>query len=451
MPSHLSFELLRLAEDGEIPLQALQPVVSAHGGSPATARDSDHVARCLRGWRRREEPASHLATALGLVPEEVVAPAEEAAGKALLARLRVTARDRRLAILLKNHRLVRSSPALLAALLKEARERLSATPEEGADWLELAREVLLRLRRPSLPPSVLAESELRFLAHEANLLRVQGDLPAAAERFEAIARDPRRRQIYRLEVHAELWRLEASLRTDLRHFDAAHELLDHAECIYQALSHRELQVRTLLKKSNVLDYAGRAEEALEVCRRAADLVDRSLHSALFWQTQHNLADSLVNLGRIDEAIETLAQARPYFKHCDEPSNRVRLKWLDAKIVRAQGHLAVAALRMRRVAQDCLDLELEYDAALAFLDLAEIRLSQGKTSEVKWLTEAMDPVFRSKQVHREATAALLLFREAANAERVDAALVHELRRYLLLARNDRDFTFRPGVAVAPEAR
>ncbi len=67
--------------------------------------------------------------------------------------------------------------------------------------------------------------------------------------------------------------------------------------------------------------------------------------------------------------------------------------------------------------------------LAGLDLALLYVHQDRTAEVKRLAEEMVPIFMAQDVHREATAALLLFQEAARREAVSAAMLTELLAYL----------------------
>jgi hypothetical protein len=66
-----------------------------------------------------------------------------------------------------------------------------------------------------------------------------------------------------------------------------------------------------------------------------------------------------------------------------------------------------------------------DAALASLDLAMIYLERGETSELKRLAAEMIPVFESRDDQQKAMAAFLLFRQAAEAEQVTAALLREV--------------------------
>ena len=84
------------------------------------------------------------------------------------------------------------------------------------------------------------------------------------------------------------------------------------------------------------------------------------------------------------------------------------------------------------------------SALVSLDLAAVYAAQGRTSEMRRLAEQMFPIFESRDVHREALAALVVFREAAQAEQATLALVQEIGAYLRQARFKPDLRFRPSL-------
>jgi hypothetical protein len=69
------------------------------------------------------------------------------------------------------------------------------------------------------------------------------------------------------------------------------------------------------------------------------------------------------------------------------------------------------------------------------NLTEMYLKEGRTADVQRLAGEMVAIFAAKDVHREATAALLLFQEAARREEVSAGLIRELALYLEAARVD----------------
>jgi hypothetical protein len=60
-----------------------------------------------------------------------------------------------------------------------------------------------------------------------------------------------------------------------------------------------------------------------------------------------------------------------------------------------------------------------------LELAALYLRQGRTAEMKQLAAEMVPIFESRDVHREAIAALMLFKKAVDMETVSVRLVEEV--------------------------
>ncbi|HEV7519261.1 MAG TPA: hypothetical protein VGR07_23475, partial [Thermoanaerobaculia bacterium] len=65
------------------------------------------------------------------------------------------------------------------------------------------------------------------------------------------------------------------------------------------------------------------------------------------------------------------------------------------------------------------------AALVSLDLAVLYANEGRTQELKRLAAELMPIFESRDVHREAIAALVMFQHAAEEERLTAQLAENL--------------------------
>jgi hypothetical protein len=77
--------------------------------------------------------------------------------------------------------------------------------------------------------------------------------------------------------------------------------------------------------------------------------------------------------------------------------------------------------------------MAYDVALVSLEIATLYASLGRTEQVKTLARHMTPIFRAHAFHRDALAALTLFRKAAEQERVTEAFAREVLTYLRKAR------------------
>jgi hypothetical protein len=63
------------------------------------------------------------------------------------------------------------------------------------------------------------------------------------------------------------------------------------------------------------------------------------------------------------------------------------------------------------------------------------LRQNRTAAVKELAEEMREIFTAVDIHREATAALVLFQEAALRETLTAELIEEMAARLKRARGN----------------
>jgi hypothetical protein len=129
-------------------------------------------------------------------------------------------------------------------------------------------------------------------------------------------------------------------------------------------------------------------------------------------------------------------------------DRLRWRWLEAEMAANDDHLPEAESLLLSVRQEWIDRGIGYDAALVSLDLAQLYARQGRTAEMKELASQMLPIFQAQDVHREALAALLLFREAAQAERAGLELLEQMRGYLDRARLHPDERFVPPAGAVP---
>ena len=340
------------------------------------------------------------------------------------------------------------SPALVEGLLDEAKSVRGAAPALALELTEAALLVAARVEPLARERSSRFRLVTRAEAHRANALRLLGELHAADSIWRVLAVRRARAPIDLPDEEAELLSLEASLRIDLRQFAQAETLLAGAEGIHRRLGDPVGQAKVLLKRGSAAEYAGDGERAIGFHQRAGSLLDPEVHPALVWASQHNLADTLVTLGRTAEAAAALAAHESIYERCDDLSVRLRRQWVEARIARAEERFDAAERGFAAVRNGWLSLQRPYDAALSTLDAAELHLARGNWQEVRRQAELLAPIFESRGVHREALAALLLFQQAARKERLTAAFLARLRRYLRLARNDPSFRFE---AAPPRGR
>ena len=261
-------------------------------------------------------------------------------------------------------------------------------------------------------------------ARLGNALRVGGNHPEAEQAFAPALRlwqagaasDPG------ILNAVKVLDLEASLRMAQGKFARALDLLDRA---LATGPEPVVAGRLLLNKANALEKLGQNEAALEILRQAAPLVAVAEETRLLHVQRFNVVVNLCALGRHAEAEPLLAEVREIAERRDQKLDRVRLRWLEARVAAGLGRTAEATRGLESVQREFADFGIAYDAALVTLELAVLLLDHGRTTEVRRLAEESKCIFDAQGGHREALATLGVFRKAAAREVLTAALARHL--------------------------
>jgi hypothetical protein len=115
-------------------------------------------------------------------------------------------------------------------------------------------------------------------------------------------------------------------------------------------------------------------------------------------------------------------------------------WLKGRLSAGLGRRDEAIKAFFSVREGMISRGIAYDAALVSLELAVIYLERGRLDEVKSLARQMASVFQLQGIHREALAALKLFRDAAERQTVTLDLAQRLLLYLQRAQSDPGLRF-----------
>jgi tetratricopeptide (TPR) repeat protein len=235
------------------------------------------------------------------------------------------------------------------------------------------------------------------------------------------------------KVKAEVLSFKASLRRAQRRFDEALEILDRVIAIYKDgdPEDRDLHLagRTLVKKAYTEIEKCAPEWAIPLLREAEPLLDRERDPRLLLCLRHNLLDSLAKVGRFAEADAMAPEVRALCQEIRGDLDLVRLRWVEGKIDFGLGRLESAEAAFREVQEELLNRRLGYDAALVSLDLALLYASEHRTADLKRLAAEILPAFESREIHREAMAALLMFQGACEEERLTVQLARQLADFL----------------------
>lgn len=415
----------------------------------------DERRRTVRRLLSRTEPLQSLAPKLQGDP----APAEpvqlEEIGEIRLSeRARTLLREhagvpellRRLEGLTPEERMARvhadrelQSCPLCQRLIDGSLDLVHADMPRAAELAELAIAISQELDSRRYGTGLVNDLKARAWACLGEVLRNQADL-RAADGALAVAETLLGIGTGDVFEEARLLELKALVRRDQRRLDEAHGLLDDVIAVYRQYRDFHLVGRAFVQKGSVHGTAGELEPAVRWLRKGLGLLDPTRERRLELSARHNLMLYLHESGRDQEAWFLLKASRPEFlEHGGELLN-LRLRWLEGKIQQALGQLREAEQALNEARAGLLGQDAGFSAALVCLDLAGLYAAQSRPEEMRRLAEEMLPIFRSRDIHREAIAALIVFQQAVRMEKLSSGLLDEIRSFLSRARTDPKLRF-----------
>lgn len=362
-----------------------------------------------------------------LEPRLCVAEREQAEAPALLAELLSHPPERRAERLAGDDRF--HSLAFAQLLCEQSQELGFQDGYQSAALAELALAAVDRLDPDLYGARLVEDARAHGWVLLGNARRIVSDLRGADAALSRAESHLARGTGARME-RAYLLERKASLRRAQGLFAEAAVLLDRTISIYQRAGELHQAGSTMVNLAN-LTYrrTGDPEKALEQLRQAAERIDPQADPRLNLQVRHNLIWFLAETGRYLEAQALLAKSGELYRRHGDPALRLRRTWTAGSIARGMGRLEEAADLFRQAREGFIELKVALDAALVSLDLAGVCARLGRTAEVKRLAEEMVPIFRSRDIHRETLAALIVFQEAAAAEQATVGMVDEITRFL----------------------
>lgn len=374
-----------------------------------------------RAGDRLEEIHREIESAAGLLEELAATPAPE--------------RPERIRTEVRFHAF-----KLCDLLLKRSRESWFRDPARAVELAKLAVEIADWLDAGYYGESLVEDERATAWAHLGNAYRIASDLRSAEEALLR-AEEHHKRSGEDVLTGAQILSFLASLRTSQGRFEEAVEILNQAVSVYREARDRHLEGKALIQKGIASGLGGRPREAIRQIRRGLQRVNVIDEPQLLVSAQHNLIWFLNDSGQHLEASGALEKTRNLYLALGEQTHLIRLRWLEGRIARDLGRLDQAETALREARDGFIERGIGFDAARVSLDLATVYLRQGRTADLKRVAAEMVPVFESRDVHQEALAALLLFRQAADAEEVTLGLLERISDYLQLARRNPELRFR----------
>jgi tetratricopeptide (TPR) repeat protein len=302
---------------------------------------------------------------------------------------------------------------------KEAPDR----PERARELAALAVEVSFSLREwQPVEQHWLDELRAFTLAHLGNALRVLGSLTEAREAFTEAERLWRPAEANMGDVmgyEARYLALQASLRRAERSFPEALRLLDAA---LAADPDPSLRARIWINKARVFEELGRIDEAIDILAEAKREAGPNLDDRLRLCFVQNHLDYLSKAGRFIEAEIVLSEVKPLTQQLGGEIDLLRLRWTEARIEKSLGRVEEALHAFEEVRKGFAGREFFFDAALVSLEYALVLATLGRSEEVVRVVNEALPILGSLKVEREGLMAIQLLSEAARTQRLSAELI-----------------------------
>jgi tetratricopeptide (TPR) repeat protein len=268
-------------------------------------------------------------------------------------------------------RAVRSSQllqnrGLLYRLLEASQWARRDAPRKGVDVALLALEIAYLLRAEKYGDPIVAGLRADAWASLAVARRMAGefdDCQAAIGNAWAEHRRSSRNPTRRVELLCT----EASLSSNRRDHRTGEALLATALGVCREGGNRHLEGKILVQMGGVVSRVD-PERSLEVTRGSMRLIDPA-DQRLELCARHNLAYALTSTGRPGEALETLLSARPLYRRFNDGETRIRLGWLEGRILRSLGNLDAAIGLFEQAWSDFRQLDLYREMELVSVELA----------------------------------------------------------------------------------
>jgi tetratricopeptide (TPR) repeat protein len=308
-------------------------------------------------------------------------------------------------------------------LLRRSQAAVFDDPTKAVDLADLAVRIAGHLE-DGYDPNWVLDLRAQSWAQLGNARRVVGELRSSEDAFRRAEGFLAQSSSGNTQAQAEICALRSSLRRDQRRFEEALALAAQALDLYREIEDMHGVAKVILMKVKLLRETDELEEAISLLEKSPGEIDPVREPRLFAYSRFNLLCCLTLAGRHDEAEHLLPEVQALFRESAQPLDRVRLTWAEGSIALGRGRMGDAEALFRQVQAAFLERGMGYDAALVSLDLAVLYAQEGRTAEIK-------------QLAVEAMAALLMFQQACEEERLTVQLARQIAAFLKRERIGRD--------------
>ncbi|HYU31469.1 MAG TPA: helix-turn-helix domain-containing protein [Thermoanaerobaculia bacterium] len=262
------------------------------------------------------------------------------------------------------------------AILDEASTVALNNPLRGEEMALLAHTLAgLLPQRGRSPEAERNDLQGTALQAAANCRRLAGDWQGSAAAFDA-ARSHLAQGSGEPAREARFLSVQASLLADTRQMEPALALLARAAALYRNAKDPVAVAAVTVQEANTLMSACRHEEAIARAKVALRRLPPG-EARLELLARNIVIESLVFLGRPDEALHNLVATLPLYEELRSLRTELQLGYLEALLLDALGYASEAEAAFRNNIARRMDAELYKDAFLTVMTRLEFLLQRGE--------------------------------------------------------------------------
>ncbi|MBV8201740.1 MAG: hypothetical protein JOZ15_14050 [Acidobacteria bacterium] len=319
---------------------------------------------------------------------------------------------------------------LFDAALRHSWELRRDDPARMIQLTRFAARLAPMLAEEGYSPAQIADFQARAWAELANAYRI-ADEPVRADEAMAAAFEHLARGTGDELLEARLLSLQASVHASRGRYRATLELLSRLRSVHLRRGDRHNAGRALIQASHYLGHWAFSAAALRAVEEGMAMIDPRIEPDLLLLGIQNRIDLLVDCGRFEEASGQLRLHRSRLRTGLGQLDRLRLKVTEGRLEVALGDLDRAAKAFVTAQRGFLDKGSRRMAALGELELAAVRLRQGRLNEARPLIEEALGELAAMDATGEAVYELKVLRASTGAEAmtISAAQVQALANVL----------------------
>lgn len=329
------------------------------------------------------------------------------------------------------NRLLKSGPAgRTAGMVRQLMERAPAAeqkaPANAVEMLKMAIEIAENFDICTYPSDLVMSLRGQTMRDYAYALMLVGRMPdalKAIDRAEALFR-----QCALPEYEVARARLVRA--TIVRYLDRMPEAIALAHQAAETLrkfGDQRRHANALVIEAAILFESGSIREALELWREADG--HPGIEETTRVMVLNNIGLCYTELREYDKAAEAISEAIAACEVLGMETPRVKARWALATAIASAGRTADAVPLFRQTWKELENLEMEAEAGLVGLELAEALLILGRNEEVPQICRTILERFTRVGMTSRAITALSFLREAVAVGQAHPTLVRHVHDFL----------------------